>query len=274
MRYEEPEKGEPDGPLAGFRWIVVNSSGGKDSQAALHTVVQACEKQNIPLERVVVSHQDLGESEWPGTQDLVHKQAAHYGLRVIVSRRRDKDGKEESLLEYVQRRKKWPSSTTRFCTSDFKRGPGARVITALYKESPGMMLQVYGFRADESPFRAKKLSWEINKVCSTKSRTVYDWLPIHHWSEEDVWRTIKESGVPFHPAYTLGMPRLSCVLCIFAPKAALMIAGKANPELLDKYCDVEEEIEHTFQNGRSLCSIRDAIKAGETAEEMDGKWNM
>jgi 3'-phosphoadenosine 5'-phosphosulfate sulfotransferase (PAPS reductase)/FAD synthetase len=260
--------------LERFRWIVINSSAGKDSQTALHVVVQACKEQGIPMDRLVVSHQDLGEAEWPGTQDLVHKQAEHYGLRVIVVRRRDKDGKEESLLDYVRRRKKWPSSTTRYCTSDFKRGPGTRVITQLWREAEGDILNVFGFRSEESPARAKKVVWEKNVRCCTKKRTVYDWLPIHDWSEEQVWRSIKDSGVPWHPAYDLGMPRLSCMLCIFSPKAALMIAGKANPEILDKYCEVEEEIGHTFQHKRSLCSIRDAIREGEAVGEMDGVWNM
>ena len=103
----------PVGDLSKFRWIVVNSSAGKDSQTALHVVVEACRKQRIPLGRVVVSHQDLGEAEWPGTQELMRTQAKHYGLRTIVVRRRTADGTEEELLDYVRRRKKWPSSTTR-----------------------------------------------------------------------------------------------------------------------------------------------------------------
>lgn len=260
--------------LRDFRWIVVNSSGGKDSQTALAVVVAACDAVGIDRGRIVVSHQDLGKMEWKGTSDLARQQAEHYGLRFEVSRYRDRHGKESTLLDYVRQRGKWPSSQQRFCTSEFKRGPGGRVIVKLFRESPGPVLNVYGFRAEESPNRAKKPVYVLNTRFSSAAREVWDWLPIHHWTEAQVWASIRASGVPSHPAYALGMPRLSCCFCIFAPKAALVIAGKANPELLDEYCAVEAEIGHTFQNGRSLASVREAIAAGETPSAVGGAWNM
>ncbi|MEO0797458.1 MAG: phosphoadenosine phosphosulfate reductase family protein [Verrucomicrobiota bacterium] len=259
-----------------WEWIVVNSSAGKDSQTALRTVVEECDQQGVSRDRIVVSHQDLGHMEWDGTRELVEKQAAHYGLRVEVSRYRNKDGDELSLLDYVRKRGKWPDSKNRFCTSEFKRGPGGRVITKLFRERPGPILNVYGFRDEESTARAKKQSFVRNGRFSTKTREVWDWLPIRNWSEGEVWRSIRESGVPHHEAYDLGMPRLSCSFCIFAPKAALMIAGRARPDLLNEYCDLEEEIGHTFQNGRSISEIRAAIQAGEIieSEALHGAWNM
>ena len=262
--------------LTQYTWIVVNSSGGKDSQTALRCVVQECLRQGVDTSRVVVSHQCLGRMEWKGTLELVYKQAEHYGLRCVVSKYRDKEGNEKTLLDYARRRGKWPSNQQRWCTSDFKRGPGKRVLTALGREAPGNIIQVFGFRSEESPARAKKEVLKRNALCSTKSREVWDWCPILDWKEDAVWRDIRESGVPYHPAYDLGMTRLSCALCIFAPKAALMIAGRANPELLDEYCEVEKEIGHTFQNGRAIAEIRDAIAAGESvdATELNNQWNM
>lgn len=263
---------QPD--LTTFRWIVVNSSGGKDSQVALHAVIQECDRQGVDRAKVVVSHQDLGQMEWDGTKDLVYQQAAHYGLRVEVSKYRNKEGKELSLLDYVRKRGKWPSNKQRYCTSDFKRAPGSRVITKLFRESPGDIINVFGFRAQESPARAKKKEWVKNPRLSIKGRDVWDWLPIHEMKEDEVWRIIHESGVPFHPAYTKGMPRLSCRFCIFAPRAALIISGRENPELLREYVTVEKEIGHTFQNGQSLEEIQTAIAAGEQPSKISGAWNM
>jgi 3'-phosphoadenosine 5'-phosphosulfate sulfotransferase (PAPS reductase)/FAD synthetase len=266
---------EPELPLSKFRWVVINSSGGKDSQVALHTVMQKCRKENYPDDQIVISHQDLGEAEWPGTKDLVYQQAACYGdLRVEVTKYRNKDGEEKSLLDYVRRRGKWPSSQQRYCTSDFKRGPGGRVVTKLFKEAPGDVLQVYGFRAEESPARAKKVTWAANTKLTTKSRRVFDWLPIHNMLETEVWDIIKKSGVPYHNAYDLGMPRLSCRFCIFAPKSALLIAGRANPELLDEYIALEKEIGHDFQHNKPIAAIKEAIEAGEQPTTMSGAWNM
>lgn len=265
--------------LHSFRWIVVNSSGGKDSTAALLHVVALCREHGVPLERVVVSHQCLGESEWKGTLRLVKEHCEILGLRLEVSSYRDKSGVYRTLLDYVRARKKWPSSTTRYCTSEFKRGPGGRVLRKLRKESGlcnesgGHILNVYGFRADESPARARKKPMATNPRFSTASHNVIDWLPIHSWTVQQVFAAIEQGGLMLHPAYALGMPRLSCVFCIFAPKSALILAGRENPELLDKYCEVEAEIGHAFTKSFSLASIRDAIKAGAAAEAVQD-WKM
>lgn len=252
----------------------MNSSGGKDSQTALRTVVEACDLQEISRRRIVVSHQCLGEAEWKGTLDLARRQAEHFNLRFEVSKYRDRHGKESSLLDYVRKRGKWPSSTNRWCTSEFKRGPGGRVITMLQREAPGDVLNVFGFRAEESPARSRKPVFAKNLRFSNQSREVWDWLPIHEMPGWEVWQNIRDSGVPSHPAYDLGMSRLSCVFCIFAPRAALLLAGINNPELLDEYCKVEEETGHTFKNGLSLQSVRQAIKDGEKPKLTNEQWNM
>lgn len=246
--------------LKDFNLIIVNSSGGKDSICALWEVIRIAKKQNYPLDKIVVSHQDLGAMEWKGTKELVQKQAEFFGLKTYYSKRRDKNGYEEDLLEYVERRQKWPSNKARYCTSDFKRGPGARIVTALTKDfKESEILYVFGFRAEESPNRAKKEILTVNKSLTTNKRTVYDWLPIHEWTTAKVWDIINSNGLPSHPAYILGMPRLSCCFCIFSPFDALVVAGRANPELLDRYIATEKKIGHDFREGFKIASVKEAI---------------
>lgn len=241
--------------------VVVNSSGGKDSICALHMIVGMAKHQNYPLNKIIVSHQDLGEAEWSGTIDLVKKQAAKYGLFVEVEKRIDKNGHEESLLEYVERRGKWPSRNQRYCTSDYKRAPGDKVIRRLAnKINAKEVLSVFGFRKEESPHRAKKKRLSIIKRLTTKSRNVYECNPILHWTTDRVWNCIKNNNIPYHFAYNLGMPRLSCCFCIFSPFDALVVSGEANPELLDKYIAVEKKIGHTFKDGFSISEIKTAIE--------------
>jgi 3'-phosphoadenosine 5'-phosphosulfate sulfotransferase (PAPS reductase)/FAD synthetase len=50
-------------------------------------------------------------------------------------------------------------------------------------------------------------------------------LPIHDWTEEQVWQRIRASGVPYHPACDQGMTRLSCSLCVLASRADLVRAA-------------------------------------------------
>lgn len=249
--------------LQPYALIIVNSSGGKDSLCALWEVCRLADVQGVSRDRIVVSHQDLGRMEWKGTKELVQAQADFFGVKSYYSSRRNKDGHEENLLQYVVRRGKWPSSKQRYCTSDFKRAPGARVVTAITKDLGAcQVLHVFGFRADESPARSKREPFSINVQLTTQRRKVFDWLPIHYWDSIRVWSTIKINKLPYHWAYDLGMPRLSCIFCIFSPFDALVIAGRENPELLDEYIAVERQIGHTFRAGFAIESVREAIQQG------------
>ena len=252
--------------LSDYDWIVVNSSAGKDSQAMLD-VVYALADELDQAHKLVVVHADLGRVEWEGTRALAETQAAHYGIRFeVVSRSQD-------LLAQIRQRGLFPSSSCRYCTSDQKRDQVAKLLTQLSRETqaqrgkgqPVRILNCMGLRAEESPSRAKKPDFTRNNRASNKSRLVDDWLPIHDWSTAQVWTRIKTSGVPHHRAYDLGMPRLSCVFCIFAPKDALMIAGRHNPDLLAEYVQVEAEIDHTFREDLSLAQIQNDIAAEGSA---------
>jgi 3'-phosphoadenosine 5'-phosphosulfate sulfotransferase (PAPS reductase)/FAD synthetase len=92
---------------------------------------------------------------------------------------------------------------------------------------------------------------------------VDDWLPLHSWTTEQVWARIRASGVRHHPAYDLGMPRLSCCFCIFSPRSALLLAGKHNPKLQAEYVAVERQIGHRFRKELPLADIQDALQRGE-----------
>lgn len=134
------------------------------------------------------------------------------------------------------------------------------------------MLDCMGFRAEESPARAKRVA--MSERMRTKTQAIDTWLPVHHWLEGHVWSRIKASGVEHHRAYDLGMPRLSCAFCIFAPKAALVLSGKHNRALLDAYVAVEEKINHRFRMDVTLAEVKAAVEKNEAVEEMSGAWNM
>jgi 3'-phosphoadenosine 5'-phosphosulfate sulfotransferase (PAPS reductase)/FAD synthetase len=177
----------------------------------------------------------------------------------------------------VLERRKWPGmGTTRWCTSDFKRGPIHTLFTLLadefhggpyqgpnrrYAGRPCRILDCQGMRAEESPNREKMAEFELDHQNSR--REVWTWLPIKWWPVEEVWSDIRRSGVPHNPVYDHGMPRLSCTFCIYANEAALKLAGRLRPELLDQYVQIERETNHTFKPKLALAQIQQAIRAGE-----------
>jgi 3'-phosphoadenosine 5'-phosphosulfate sulfotransferase (PAPS reductase)/FAD synthetase len=252
--------------LTDYHHVLINSSAGKDSQAMLDYLVKVADAQGCPRERLIVVHADLGRAEWEGTLELAREQAEHYGLRFEVVRREKGD-----LLDQIEDRGMFPSSTARYCTSDQKTSQVAKLMTRLadaHRETHGKDAQVrilncLGIRAQESPARAKKVAFHRDAPASNSRRLVDRWLAIFDWTEVEVWNVIRASGVRYHAAYDAGMPRLSCVFCVLAGPRELVLAARLNPELAATYAEVETRIGHTFQNGRSMADIR-ALAADPT----------
>lgn len=275
--------------------VEISSSAGKDSVAMLAHVVGLADTQNYPRDQIHVVHSDLGRVEWVGTKDLAAKQAAHYDLDFRVVTRPQGD-----LLDHIRKLGIFPTPTRRYCTSDHKRAQIHKALTKIAREIAATdpntfrrhgsdrregtravrILTCIGFRAEESPGRAKAEVFSVDKRATGKGlvKQVDIWLPIHNWTLDRVWDVIRAEGLPYHYAYDLGMPRLSCVFCIFAPKKALLVAGANNRELLDEYVELESEINHTFKHGFALKEIQEELNAGVEVPIIDpkdaGAWNM
>ncbi|HEY3482041.1 MAG TPA: phosphoadenosine phosphosulfate reductase family protein, partial [Streptomyces sp.] len=165
------------------------------------------------------------------------------------------------LLDQIEARRMFPSSAARYCTSDQKTSQVAKLMTrqaAAFRDHghdrPIRILNCLGLRAEESPARAKKIPIGPDPA-SNGRRDVTRWLPIFDWTEVDVWQTIGRSGVPYHPAYAAGMPRLSCVFCVLAGRKELVLAARLNPGLAQEYAQLEARIGHAFKADLSMAEI-------------------
>jgi 3'-phosphoadenosine 5'-phosphosulfate sulfotransferase (PAPS reductase)/FAD synthetase len=250
---------ENDMDLTTFDLIVINTSGGKDSQTLMKKIVDDATAAGV-LDRVIAVHAEL-EEEWAGTKELVAEQALAHDIPIRYVKR------SESLLSQIEKRGMWPSNKARFCTSDHKRDQINKVIVAesnaLNLPRKVQVLNCLGIRAQESSARAKKTAVQVNKRLSNTKRTVTEYLAIFDWTEEQVWIDIKASGVRYHHAYDLGMPRLSCCFCVFAGRDALLLAGHHNKPLLKRYADLEGRIGHTFRKELPIVTVLQAVENGE-----------
>ncbi len=242
--------------------IYVSHSGGKDSQALYAWVAQ-----NVDHDQITVVHADLGEVEWEGVQTHIHENTDH---EVNVVRAIDREGNVKGLLDMVRHRARtrpdvpaWPSSATRQCTSDLKRGPIHKFIRAdLKARGKTLAVNATGLRAAESSARAKRTPATVNKELSKAGREVWDISPIHDWSVQQVVETIWAAGQELFWAYGAeraddgvafnGNERLSCVFCIMGCDSDLAHGARQRPELARKYLQIERETGWTMFNGKSL----------------------
>lgn len=247
--------------------IIVTTSGGKDS-VVMQDVVCTRAASSGALHKVIAIHNDLGSTgegfsgqpvEWPGTEDLARRQTARYGIPFEVTQRPG-GGLFDQLLH---QRKKFPSSSARWCTSDQKTNEGMKRAThhinqARTDDGVDHVIVYYcvGLRAEESAARARKAEFTIDRSASSRHRTVIRWHPILNWTQRQVWQHIKDQNLEYHPAYDAGMDRLSCRLCVLATRADLVCAARQSPELTADYVKAEQQIGHTFQDGLSIREIQ------------------
>lgn len=223
--------------------VVVNHSGGKDSQAMLAKV-----RAIVPASQILVIHAELPDVEWEGTEE--HARATSAGLAFVTCRA----GK--TLLGMVEKRGQWPSPQLRQCTSDLKRGPIEKVIRRWITAHglSGLVVNAMGMRAEESPKRKDLSPWrrrEGNETGKGAVREWYDWLPVHSYQRADVFEAIRAAGQEPHWAYAAGMSRLSCVFCIMSSQADLQTAARLKPALFAQYAALETKIGKTVFLGKA-----------------------
>ena len=278
--------------LRGGAALVVSVSGGKDSDAMLNYLINRRALEGWTGEIILV-HADLGRAEWHYTPAYVQGLADRYNLELIIVSHRKGDLVDRIWARHEKdpSRPAWPSSAARYCTSDLKRAPIDVFVRNRFPS--GKVVIAMGLRAAESPARAKKVVFERREACCSKNRDVYNWLPIHSWSDDAVWRqlmpgknetilfyrrgwamwqtthqnahiddylafiTHSEGRLPCHPAYILGNQRLSCALCVLASKNDLINGAIHNPAVYAEYIRIEEVTGFTFRQWLALKTILD-----------------
>jgi 3'-phosphoadenosine 5'-phosphosulfate sulfotransferase (PAPS reductase)/FAD synthetase len=249
----------PQEMIAAGALVVVNHSGGKDSQALLIKMLEL-----VPRDQLLVVHASLGEFEWHGALELARDQAADAGVPFIVARA------AKTFLDMVERRfatrpdvPSFPSSSTRQCTSDLKRDPIDREVRR-YAAAHGysVILSATGIRAQESAARAKVETFKLNRRNSVAGRTWFDWAPIHQMLTLEVFATIAQAGQTPHPAYAAGNERLSCVFCIMGSRNDILNGALARPELFARFAEVEARTGYTMHMSRkSLVQLVEEARA-------------
>ncbi len=247
--------------------ISYSVSGGKDSDA----LVLSCERElrGYPGPRVLI-HADLGRTEWAESLPQCERLAAHVGLDLIVVRRKaggmmerwlqrwESSVRRYAALETVTLILPWSTPAMRFCTSELKTAVICRELVHRY---PGRtIINALGIRAQESSSRALAPVCKRQKLLesSTHQTSGVTWLPIHHWSIDDVWAIHRQERFAPHVAYTQHqMSRVSCVFCIMSTESDLTHAAAVvqNHGIYREMVDLEIASTFAFQGARWLGDV-------------------
>ncbi len=201
--------------------VAVSYSGGKDSLATLHLVLDA----GIRPKMIFV---DTG-LEFEETKENVKAVAESLSLELIV------ESAGEAFWNNVERFGP-PAKDFRWCCKTCKLGPATQLIQ---KNFPVGVLSFIGQRAYESQQRAEKgrvwrNPWTPNQLAAS---------PIQKWTALHVWMYLFSKGADFNPLYKEGLERIGCFMCPATDLAELRLVRRVSSqyarwqEYLDRYAE-------------------------------------
>lgn len=236
---------------------IISVSGGKDSTATL-LVAMAWNVENLQAVFADTGH------EHPATYEYIEYLEQGFGIQIKrvkadfsfeISRKREfvntkwrEQGVPEVVIENALSilhptgnpfldlcmwKGRFPSTKTRFCTSELKVKPIQQLFYPIL-ENGDMILSWQGVRADES--LARRYLPECNEVI----QALYNYRPILRWSAQDVFDAHFDAGIKPNPLYTQGMGRVGCMPCINCNKNELKEIAKRFPEEIERVAEWEK----------------------------------
>ncbi len=233
--------------------IVVQFSGGKDSQACL---IKAC--KDYGPENITAVFCDTG---WEHKETYAHLYSVvqMLGVSLVVLKNKSVDG----MIGLCERMKWFPDTSNRMCTVKLKVEPMIDWIL----EQDAHLIIIQGIRAKESAERAKfeeeclyfkdyfdsehkgKLyrKKDVKKWCAEHDASVL--RPIFRWTGQEVIDYILNNRQRPNPLYLKGASRVGCFPCIFARLNEIKLVAREK-EYRQRVVDLENRINKTREEGK------------------------
>lgn len=233
--------------------VIVAYSGGKDSQASLLWSIEKYGKSNV--ESVFC---DTGW-ENPITYKHIIDTVAQLGIKHTTIRSKRYSG----MIDLAEKKKRFPSSQARFCTSELKSIPFIDYVL----EQKEHLIIIQGIRADESHNRA-----QMNAQCryfkyyfesyndkghthTYRKKDIIKWCnkfsddvirPVFDWTGQQVIDYIISKGQQPNALYKEGFKRVGCFPCIMSGHKEVYEIMKRYPGHFEKIIEHEKRIGSSF----------------------------
>lgn len=259
--------------------IIVQYSGGKDSQA---TLIWACKKYGVENVEAVFC-----DTKWENsvTYEHIHKTIGQLGVKLVILASEKYNG----MLDLVKKKGRFPSAKSRFCTEELKIFP---FIKYLLEKVQDNVLIHQGIRAKESKGRSEmdrecrlfkfclepyKLDKEGNpRYLTHRKKEVFDFIekyddsilrPFFGATAQEVIDYIIENGQDPNPLYGKGFSRVGCFPCIMSSHTDIKQTIRYFPNTLEELIQHEIDFETTFFGPDYIpayaCSKSGVIKRGK-----------
>lgn len=233
--------------------VLVAYSGGKDSQACLIWAANKYGSKNI--EAVFC---DTGW-EHPITYQHIVDSTHQLGVRLVVVKSRKYTG----MIDLAEKKKRFPSSQARFCTSELKSIPFIDYVL----EQREHLIIIQGIRALESHSRSqmqKQCSYfkyyfepynDKGKTHTYRKKEIQEWIklyaddvirPVFDWTANQVIDYIYSNLQSPNELYKQGFKRVGCFPCIMSGHREVYEIIKRYPARFDEIIEHEKRIGSSF----------------------------
>lgn len=124
-----------------------------------------------------------------------------------------------------------PLGRQRYCTDELKIDVAFNQVVEPLLDIGDEVIQWSGVRGQESEKRASYKEFDVDE---RGDGYLWNFLPIHKWSHQDVFALHKYFGVETNPLYKMGMGRVGCMPCILVNKEELHEISLRFPEEIER----------------------------------------
>lgn len=150
---------------------------------------------------------------------------------------------KKTMWQLIIQKKIAPTRIVRYCCSELKErgGKGRFCVTGVRWSESTRRRATRGIFEDAGHTKAEgRILFEDNdedrrelEHCIPKQKYICN--PIVDWSEETVWRFIREQGLPYCSLYDEGFHRLGCIGCPMASKKEKLRSFERWPKYREQY---------------------------------------
>lgn len=305
--------------LNSYDTIIIATSFGKDSLSAYLRLIELG-ADNSRIEwwhhdiddstRPRDSHQNQHFMAWPFEQAYGRALARHFNVPLYLSAK--EGGFEREMLREnaptaatwydtpdgilrsggisrnTDTRRKFPQVSadlrTRWCSPYLKIMVADAALNNQPRFRNSRTLFVTGERGEESPGRARYTPFAPHRSDRRKgkqNRHIDHWMPVHAWTEAEVWDIIRRHGIVPAIPYQIGFSRFSCAGCIFGSPDHFATIRLIHPQLFDRLTSHEQNFGCTIKRDIDLITLASRGKPFQAAidnpdlcaQALDPNWN-